>query len=146
MDSDLFVHIDTTFGESYISKRSHLLLRLPIAHVGNNFFKIFHLTSYSTNWNSCCMKPGISGKNHRKCWWWIHNYLLGSKVTFLNLLGSMFLAIQFYLSWYLNLLGGPGLGAEIVILTSSNSAVPLCCHVVFDPPGTHKFVKRGWAK
>ena len=29
MDSDVFVHIDITFGESYISKRSHLLLRLP---------------------------------------------------------------------------------------------------------------------
>ena len=52
-------------------------------------------------------------------------------------------SILFYLSWYLNLLGGPRLGAEIVILTSSNSAVPLRCHVVFDPPGTHKFVKRG---
>ena len=69
--------------------------------------------------------------------------LLGSGGTFLILLGSMFLAILFYLSWYLNLLGGPRLGAEIVILTSSNSAVPLRCHVVFDPPGTHKFVKRG---
>ena len=55
----------------------------------------------------------------------------------------MFLAILFYLSWFLNLLGGPRLGAEIVILTSSNSAVALRCHVVFDPPGTYTFVKRG---